>query len=131
MDWDDTENMKQVRQRVHLLLRGCGCRKTRCTKNTCSCRKAGQHCSPGCTCCNCQNVPSSLPSTRHTVTHDDDLEDELEEDSLVRREYQSQLVPDDDVESICTTEDEGDITATLESNEESDSDNADVNYRFF
>ena len=128
VDWDDTENMKQVRQRVHLLLRGCGCRKTRCTKNTCSCRKAGQHCSPGCTCCNCQNVPSSLPSTRHTVTHDDDLEDELEEDSLVRREYQSQLVPDDDVESICTTEDEGDITATLESNEESDSDNADVNY---
>ncbi len=36
IDWDDPGNFEQVKESVHLLLRGCGCKKG-CCNNRCSC----------------------------------------------------------------------------------------------
>ena len=43
IDWDDSSNFEQVKESVHLLLKGCGCKKG-CCNNRCSCFKAGVKC---------------------------------------------------------------------------------------
>ena len=54
IDWDSKENMQSVRQRVDLLLKGCGCRSG-CDTNRCGCKKNSTACGPGCRCTNCKN----------------------------------------------------------------------------
>ena len=56
IDWDDPQNLEQVKESVRQLLRGCGC-KIGCNTKRCSCCKATHKCGPGCRCSNCQNVP--------------------------------------------------------------------------
>ena len=43
IEWDDPNNFEQVKERVRLLLRGCGCKKG-CNNRRCSCFKAGGKC---------------------------------------------------------------------------------------
>ena len=80
IDWDDDHNSEQVKENVHLLLRGCGCKKG-CNTKRCSC-KAGRHCGPGCVCSLCEDVPSSIQVSRtpETETSDEVEAEELEDD---------------------------------------------------
>ena len=59
--------MKQISHRVHLLFKGCTCKKG-CTNRQCGCQKNGEKCGPGCTCQNCKNMPGSAPGMQHEVT---------------------------------------------------------------
>ena len=81
IDWDDDHNSEQVKENVHLLLRGCGCKKG-CNTKRCSCCKAGRHCGPGCVCSLCEDVPSSIQVSRtpETETSDEVEAEELEDD---------------------------------------------------
>lgn len=54
-DWDSTENIQSVKERVNFLLKGCGCKKSKCQTNQCKCFKANHLCGPGCQCLNCCN----------------------------------------------------------------------------
>ena len=54
--WDTPENLETIRQRVHLLLKGCKC-VTGCTTRRCSCKKKNTQCFEGCQCTNCLNMP--------------------------------------------------------------------------
>lgn len=56
--WDTPENMEAIRQRVHLLLKGCKC-VTGCTTRRCGCKKNSTQCSEGCQCTNCLNMPDT------------------------------------------------------------------------
>ncbi len=47
--WDNDEHLSNVRTRVALLRKGCGC-KTGCLSHRCKCKKSGTHCGPGCKC---------------------------------------------------------------------------------
>ena len=55
--WDTDENMKTVRERVSLLLRGCKC-VTGCKNKVCGCKKKDTTCTEGCQCTNCENQVS-------------------------------------------------------------------------
>ena len=52
--WDTEENMRTVRERLNVLLKGCKC-ITGCKNRICGCRKKGTFCSEGCQCTNCEN----------------------------------------------------------------------------
>ena len=52
IDWDSDTNICEVRTRVALIRKGCGC-KTGCMTNQCKCRKSGNYCGPGCVCLSC------------------------------------------------------------------------------
>jgi len=56
--WDTVENMEAIRQRVHLLLKGCRC-VTGCATRRCGCKKNNTQCSEGCQCTNCINMPET------------------------------------------------------------------------
>ena len=56
VDWDSEDNI--VRTTVALIKKGCGC-KTGCLTSRCKCKKAGNHCGPGCKCIRCCNLPVS------------------------------------------------------------------------
>ncbi len=77
VDWESEENLRRVRERVTLLLKGCGC-KTGCTTNRCSCKK-GEKCGPGYRCRNCSNDESS---TLRDPVQDVQLEEGLNEAEL-------------------------------------------------
>ena len=70
IDWDSAENMAKIEQRVWLLTKGCKC-KTGCKRLNCGCKKRGNHCSEGCTCQHCSNMPP--PVSTESL---DDLETE-------------------------------------------------------
>ena len=53
--WDTPENRLKIKERVRLLMNGCGC-KTGCGSRRCSCLKNGSICGPGCRCVNCENT---------------------------------------------------------------------------
>ena len=54
IEWDSTENVLAIKQRVLSLTKGCKC-STGCTSGRCGCRKKGQMCSVGCMCKDCNN----------------------------------------------------------------------------
>jgi len=56
--WDTVENMEAIRQKVHLLLKGCRC-VTGCATRRCGCKKNNTQCSEGCQCTNCINMPET------------------------------------------------------------------------
>jgi hypothetical protein len=66
IDWDSDDHLSQVKTRVALIQKGCGC-KTGCLTGRCKCKKGNALCGPGCKCQGCQNLiiassqPSSLP----------------------------------------------------------------------
>lgn len=53
--WDTPVNRLKVKQRVRLLMNGCGC-KTGCRSGRCGCKKSGSICGAGCRCVNCENT---------------------------------------------------------------------------
>ena len=57
IDWDSSNNIAAVRQRVSLQTKGCKC-ATGCTTAHCGCKK-NQNCSEGCECSNCLNVATT------------------------------------------------------------------------
>ena len=91
VDWDDPQNVSRVRERVQLLLHGCGCKKG-CTTRRCSCVKSGKKCGPGCTCCNCANVVCGHSNVEELETV------ENAEDEAIRQQYFNELVDDDNDE---------------------------------
>ena len=76
IEWDSDENMRTIRQRVALLLKGCTC-KSGCHTNRCTCKKNGTTCSPGCTCINCLNT--AIP-TLDKMSLDEDEDDNSDYD---------------------------------------------------
>ena len=68
--WDTAENIQKIRQRVRLLMNGCGC-KSGCRTGRCGCKKKGEVCGTGCRCAHCENTDSI---------------DQQEEDDVVRIE---------------------------------------------
>ena len=57
--WDSDEHLRNVRTRVALLQKGCGC-KTGCSSRRCKGKKNSTHCGPGCKCQRCFNLPTTL-----------------------------------------------------------------------
>ena len=105
VDCDAPENIAKVRDRVQLLLRGCSCKKG-CTTKRCSCLKAGKHCGPGCSCCNCENIVNTPPRVGLEVEVETSVEDdELEDDEVLRQEYFNEIV-DGDEEIVIDSDDE-------------------------
>ena len=54
IDWDSEENIKKVKDRVQLLLKGCNC-KSGCKTMRCGCKKKKMECGSGCRCIGCEN----------------------------------------------------------------------------
>lgn len=89
VDWDSEDNIAKVGTTVALIKKGCGC-KTGCLTSHCKCKKAGNHCGPGCKCIRCCNLPvSASPDIVDIEVNedcdsasdgtDDDLEQEVDE----------------------------------------------------
>ena len=57
--WDSEENLKAIRDRVCLLLKGCKC-LTGCQTARCACKKNNRKCSEGCQCHNCANITVTM-----------------------------------------------------------------------
>lgn len=62
--WEAPENIRKAKANLESVLSGSRC-KTGCATLTCSCKKQGRHCGPGCHCINCSNG-TDLPSKRVT-----------------------------------------------------------------
>ena len=77
--WDTEENMKKVRERVSVLLRGCKC-STGCKNRICGCKKKGTVRSEGCECTNCENANYENTTTSHDT---EDLADVTIEEAVV------------------------------------------------
>ena len=56
--WDMPENVQAIHDRVNVLLKGCKC-VTHCTTMGCGYKKKNIHCSEGCHCVNCVNMPGA------------------------------------------------------------------------
>ena len=69
IEWDTEVNLAAIRERVHLLNRGCKC-ASGCSTNCCGCRKREHQCSPGCECINCTNFKSQSDSMRNSSDAD-------------------------------------------------------------
>ena len=87
VDWDSKENISNVKSRVALIKKECGCR-TGCTSARCKCKKNNCHCGPGCKCLGCHNLPQVSPApvnvdddgTENESNSDyDDLEEEVDD----------------------------------------------------
>ena len=75
--WDTEESRRKVKERVMLLLKGCGCKsgcksgrcgcKSGCKSGRCGCIKRRVACGPGCRCINCTNTESILKDTAPIV----------------------------------------------------------------
>ena len=61
IDLDSDDNISEVRTRVALIKKGCGC-KTGYMTNRCKCKKSGSFCGPGCACLSCCNLPAQAAS---------------------------------------------------------------------
>ena len=66
-DWDSEENIRAIKARVDFLLKGCGCKKSKCATGQCKCFKAGHVCGPGCHCVNCTNKEAINPTGIHPL----------------------------------------------------------------
>ena len=77
IDWDSDENQSLVRERVQLLTKGCKC-KTGCATGRCGCRRKGNHCSEGCACLHCSNLPSCNQEKECTDDDDSETQDDQE-----------------------------------------------------
>ena len=64
--WDTEESRRKVKERVMLLLKGCGC-KSGCKSGRCGCIKRRVACGPGCRCINCINTESIPKDTAPIV----------------------------------------------------------------
>lgn len=60
--WETEENMKKVKERVLLLMSGCGC-KSGCKNMRCGCKRKSMSCGPGCRCTDCCNQETPPPTT--------------------------------------------------------------------
>ena len=55
VEWDSEVNLREIRDRVTFLMRGCACKRSKCKTKQCSCVKNNKSCGPGCSCCDCHN----------------------------------------------------------------------------
>ena len=122
IDWDSEENMTEVRTRVALIRKGCGC-KTGCMTARCKCKKSGNHCGPGCTCLGCCNVEASTTQDvmdielAETLHHESDVSDlEGEVDEIMQNVFGDYECADLD---YCST---SELTAMMTDDEEMDED---------
>ena len=73
IDWDSDVNMSQIRERVALIRKGCGCKY----------KKSGTHCGPGCKCTGCTNLPVEALRPGQTDQSDSETDSVNSEDSEV------------------------------------------------
>ena len=96
IDWDSESNVSQIRSRVDLICKGCGC-KTGCHTVRCKCKKRHQCCGVGCKCSGCTNLPlqaTSHPSNTDLETTDSDSSSEDEDDHTEDHTFGSMSVDD-------------------------------------
>ena len=77
IDWDSESNVSQIRSRVDLICKGCGC-KTGCHTARCKCKKRHQCCGVGCKCSGYTNLP--LQATSHPSNTDLDSDSSSEDE---------------------------------------------------
>ena len=98
IEWESPEVEEQVRSGINFLVKGCSCKKSKCTTLLCSCRKGSRNCGPGCECHGCAN----LPITSVEAGSDPDTE-----------EGHSELEDDTDDSSTGSKEDRGDLETEI------------------
>ena len=69
IDWESEENMKKIKSRVDIVLKGCSC-KGGCATNRCSCRKEGTSCGVGCGCRGCVNQEHQHDMQSDSITEE-------------------------------------------------------------
>lgn len=105
IDWDSDTNVTQIRERVSLIRKGCGC-KTGCQTSRCKCKKGSHYCGLGCKCQGCMNLPLTsqsrnvvdldvqTSSSESEIDFEDEVDNIMEDvfgDFLLDRDYDSDL----------------------------------------
>ena len=65
VEWDSESNLREIRDRVTFLMRGCSCKRSKCKTKQCSCAKSNKPCGPGCSCSDCHNGEGTIYSYAH------------------------------------------------------------------
>ena len=110
IDWDSSENLSTIKERVQLLTKGCKC-KSGCGTSRCGCRRKGHHCSEGCVCQHCCNFPSDQDehseSPAELLETQEDIYDDIETDQGLLIETEAMLDPF--IDSMSSESDSDDI----------------------
>ena len=89
IQWDTENNEASIRERVHLLTRGCKC-TSGCGINHCGCRKRQHKCTAGCECTHCKNVFDSCDKVIEIVCTNEEECEEQDEEFEKDEEYEEQ-----------------------------------------
>ena len=89
IQWDTENNEASIRERVHLLTRGCKC-TSGCGTNHCGCRKRQHKCTTGCECTHCKNVLDSCDKVIKIVCTNEEECEEQDEEFEKDEEYEEQ-----------------------------------------
>lgn len=54
--YDFPERVEELKEKISLVLKGCGCKKSRCLNRICKYRKLDQTCGTACRCVDCKNT---------------------------------------------------------------------------
>lgn len=107
-DWDSDDIKELVKNTVEFLTRGCGCQKTQCSTNQCSCRRQQRTCGPACRCRQCQNRDSDDDDGGGDGDVGDDeesdSEDYIEMEVITMDSDMSEIISDEDIEDIDSDE---------------------------
>lgn len=85
IDWDSEDNMRKIRSRVNLVLKGCSC-KSGCTTKRCGCRKNEIHCGAGCSCKSCSNQEHNVECHMDTEESESSSDDNDDSDTDLEQE---------------------------------------------
>ena len=113
--WDTLQNMQAIHDRVNLLLKGCKC-VTCCTTKRCGCERKNTHCSEGCQCINCLNMPSTEGAEDHDLS-EIALEEEVTADITQLDTDTDELIDwvfGADMEVTASVEDNDEVGSSLE-----------------
>jgi len=102
IDWDSENNLTNIRHEVALIRKGCGC-KSGCSSARCKCKKANNHCGPGCKCIGCTNLPQQAlevcPEESSDSETDSNSSENEESLSLEVRQLMQEIFGDSETES--------------------------------
>ena len=99
--WDTDDSNTHLDRLRQVVLKKCGCKKSRCLTNSCSCKKNGNGtCTNLCTCNDCANRIGEKTTIGESEDEDqdgeyDDDEEEEEEDDEMRGEMNNDEYTDD------------------------------------
>ncbi len=103
MEWDTTQNIERIHNRLQALTKGCKC-ATGCSTKRCSCRKRGNTCSAGCECTNCCNtsegsVNPDVPETDSAI-RELSIEEDMDSRTYAEADDVSDFIFNEEVDDI-------------------------------